>query len=337
MKLTRRQLITAASAGYLATQSPLLASAWKSARKLPYPVQEIYPTLHKSMIVVAGGIYQQHDGSLGVTDSVIAYELQRNEWVELPKLPEPRHHSMLCSVAGVLYSFSGFTTSDEGIWVASNDVLRLDEDMGQWLKLKTASMPFPMSETVSMVRGDEVHLATGRRPKSDSNSQWRDQNDINYHLIFNSKTMTWREGPAAPTARNSAASAVINDQWYIIGGRTVAEGNQAITEVYNPETQRWSTRRDMPQAQGGLAAASVKQRLYAFGGEFFNDGGGVFSEVWEYLPEYDYWRQSSFMPVPRHGLGAVAVEDDIYVVAGAAKVGGNDTLNIMSVYTPSSK
>lgn len=337
MKLTRRQLMIVATAGVTATQFPLLASAWKSAKQLPYPVQEIYPVLHNSMIVVAGGIYQKEDGSLGVTDRVVAYDLHRNEWADLPKLPEPRHHPMLCSVAGVLYSFSGFTTSNAGTWVASKDVLRLDEDKGEWLKLTSAQMPFPMCETVSMVRGHEVHLATGRRPKSDANSQWRDQNDINHHLIFNTKTMTWREGTPAPSARNSAAAAVIDGQWYIVGGRTVAEGNKAMTEVYNPETQRWSTRRDMPQAQGGLAAASVNNRLYVFGGEFFNDGGGVYSEVWEYLPERDFWRQSSFMPVPRHGLGAIAVEEDIYVVAGAAKVGGNDTSNIMSIYTPSAK
>ena len=78
MNLTRRQLIAAISTGIGCSQIPLLASAWRNAKRLPYPVQEIYPALHNSMIVVAGGIYQRQDGSLGVTDSVVAYDLHRN-------------------------------------------------------------------------------------------------------------------------------------------------------------------------------------------------------------------------------------------------------------------
>ncbi len=334
MSITRRQLLLATGVGLTCSNYSLLASAWRSAQQLPYPVQEIYPALHNSMIVVAGGIYQTPAGNLGVTDSVVAYDLHRKTWSNLPKLPEPRHHPMLCSVAGVLYSFSGFTVSATGIWVASKDVLRLDEDKGQWLKLSEAEMPFPMCETVSMVRGSKIHLVTGRRPSADGNTQWRDHSDINHHLIFDTQKLTWQEGPAAPSARNSAAAAVIDGLWYIVGGRTVAEGNKAVTEVFNPETNRWSTRRDMPQAQGGLAAAAVNNKLYVFGGEFFQDGGGVYSEVWEYLPSRDYWRQVSFMPIPRHGLGAIAVDKDIYVVAGAAKVGGRDTTNVMSIYSP---
>ncbi len=334
--LDRRRFIWASAAGLLTPRLTLAAnSTWQTAPELPYAVQEIYPVLHKNHIVVAGGLFVNETDSLAVATTVVAYDLSSKQWKYLPELPEPRHHPMLCSVKGALYSFSGFTANASGRWVASTDVLRLDEKNAKWVRLD-ADMPFPLCETVAMVNGDNVHLATGRRPNSSANGQWRDHTDINHHLIFNVSSNQWRAGPPAPTARNSAASAVIDGLWYVVGGRTVDEGNKAMTEVYDPNQEKWFSRTAMPQAQGGLAAAPLDGKMYVFGGEYFNNGGGVYPEVWQYDPLRDYWRQSSFMPVPRHGLGALTVAEEIYVIAGAAKAGGADTTARMSIYRPTS-
>ena len=330
--LNRRQFVLASTASLMPL--PLMASpVWQTSKALPYAVQEIYPVVHNNQIIVAGGLYVNDKGSIAVAKTVIAYDLTSKEWTYLPELPEPRHHPMLCSVKGKLFSFSGFVTNDNGRWVASRDVMQLDEENGRWLKLDT-QMPFPMCETVSMVRGNDVHLATGRRPSSSANSQWRDQTDINHHLIYDTEAQQWREGAPAPTARNSAAAAVIDGLWYVVGGRTVDEGNKSMTEVYDPAQDKWFSRANMPQAQGGLAAAPLNGKLYVFGGEYFNDGGGVYPEVWEYDPGRDFWRQTSFMPVPRHGLGALTIDSSIYVIAGAARAGGSETSDRMSIYTP---
>jgi N-acetylneuraminic acid mutarotase len=331
--LNRRQLVGAGLALPLLHQGQILAK-WLTKPDLPYPVQEIYPTVHNNQIVVAGGIYQQPDGKLGIAKTVLAFDLQTERWQALPDLPEPRHHPMLASVEGKLYAISGFTTTENGNWSASTDVLWLDEKQQKWHKLSAAQMPFPMCETVAMVAGSDIHLATGRRPAGKANTQWRDQTDINHHLIFNSQSQTWREGMPAPTARNSAAAAVVDNNWYVIGGRTVDEGNKAMTEVYDPELKRWFSRRPMPQAQGGLAAASLGKDIFVFGGEYFDQGGGVYQEVWRYETERDQWSQVDIMPVPRHGLGALTIGDAIYVIAGAEKAGGKDTSPRMSVYRP---
>ena len=331
--LNRRQLIAAGLVMPLVSQSELLAK-WVVKSDLPYPVQEIYPVLHNNSIVVAGGIFQKPDGSLGIAKTVVAYDLAKETWLELPDLPESRHHPMLCSVEGQLYAFSGFTTTAQGNWQASNDVLLLDEQKQLWRRLSQAEMPFPMCETVAMVDGFNVHLATGRRPSTKANNQWRDQTDINHHLIFNTKEKVWRAGAPAPSARNSAASAMVDGKWYVIGGRTVAEGNKAMTEVFDTTQNKWFSRRPMPKAQGGLAAAAVGNNIYTFGGEYFDQGGGVYQEVWCYETELDRWSQVDIMPVPRHGLGALTIGDAIYVIAGAEQAGGNATSPRMSVFRP---
>lgn len=336
--ISRRTLLKTGLASPLIFHPAVLAG-WKELAPIPYPVQEIYPVLHFNLLVIAGGIYAKENGQLGVTSSVVAYDLKKKSWRKLPDLPEPRHHPMLCSVNGHLYAFSGFIEGEGGTWVASRDVLKLESSRSNWKRLSDAEMPFPMCETVAMVRkdkvrGEEVHLATGRRPIAKSNSVWRDHSDINHHMVFNVKTRQWREAAAAPTARNSAASAVIDGRWYITGGRTVDKGNTGVLEVYDPDKDRWSSRRSMPQAQGGLAAASIAEKMYVFGGEYFDQGGGVYPEVWEYHSIADQWRQVSFMPVPRHGLGAVTVENEIYVIGGAAQVGGRETTPRLSVFNP---
>jgi hypothetical protein len=92
---------------------------------------------------------------------------------------------------------------------------------------------------------------------------------------------------ALPTARNSAASVVIGDNWHIVGGRTVSGGNTPAHDVYDANEDRWRPAAPMPQGQGGLAAAALGGKLYAFGGEYFDNGGGVYPESWAYEPTTD--------------------------------------------------
>jgi len=313
----------------------LASSSWRTADSLPLAIQEIYPILHDNLLVVAGGLSRSNAGELLMSDKVFGYphsatQVNPVEWIELPRLPQPSHHVMLQSLNQRLFALSGFSANNGGQWSASTRVLELRGSV--WTSL--VSMPFPLCETVSAVHQGRIHLATGRRPKSLKNSQWKDHNDVADHLIFDVAKNEWSVGTAAPTARNSAAAALINHHWHIVGGRTVAGGNLATHEVYDFDSKKWDVRAPLPDAQGGLAAAAIKDKLYVFGGEYFTKGGGVYSAVWCYDTRTDRWKKVSEMPVPRHGLGAVAIEDEIYIVAGAAEAGANQTSKRLSIFKP---
>lgn len=325
---------------------------WHEAAPLPYNVQEIYPVVYKQHIVVAGGLSPDvDDNRIGVSDRVVVYSLNNKQWFEGPRLPEPRHHPMLVVIKDRLLAFGGFTIDENGMWHNSTDVLELvanpqtsqtDSQLqkggmtGHWKKI--ASMPTPLAETLAAVFGSKVHLVSGRSPlKSDQNSQWRDQNDVNTHLIFDVDTHSWSYGKDAPTARNSACSVTVKDTIFTIGGRTVEGGNLATHEAYNMGSQTWQTLASLPEAQGGIACAAVNEHIYVFGGEFFDNGGGVYSEVWEYNIASDTWQAVSHMPKPRHGLGAITTEDGIFVIAGALAAGGYQTSNRMSIFMPSAR
>lgn len=310
------------------------AGSWETKTDVPYRIQEIYPALHKGRIYLAGGLGPDLDpAQQGISGRVYVYDPADDTWSEGPSLPEPRHHPYLVSSGERLFSFGGFVAANGGRWSASTDVLMLDEDVDRWIKV--ADLRHPQSETVAGFVGGKIVLASGRMPGGDRNADWGDQVDIDLVQVFDPETYEVTAGPVAPSARNSAAGAVIDDKLYVVGGRVVGSGNKSANEVFDPATQAWETLAPMPSAQGGIAAAAVDGKLYVFGGEYFTGGGGgVHDESWVYDPATDAWASIEPMPVPRHGLGAVTIGDAIYVVAGATEAGGAGTSNRLSLFRP---
>lgn len=305
--------------------------SWQDGPALPYAVQEIYPALHAGQIHLAGGFIAEAGRISSATDRHIALDPVTGSWTDLTRLPAPRHHPNLVSFAGKLLSIGGFEArSERTVWVMQPGVWSFDE-LG-WRD--APSLPQPNGESVTGVIADALHVCGGRHPRSEANATWNDHSDIGDHFVLADLSSAWEQAAPLPTARNSAAAAVLGGAWHVVGGRTVADGNTPVHEVYDPREDRWRTAAPMPQAQGGLAAAALGGRLYAFGGEYFNHGGGVYPEGWQYHPDTDSWRPVADMPHPRHGLGAVTVSDEIYVIGGALEAGGNQTSPLVEIFAP---
>lgn len=306
---------------------------WRSGPALPFAVQEIYPALHDGRIHVAGGFIAENGQISGATDRHVSLEPATGRWRSETPLPAARHHPNLCSFKGELLAIGGFAaTGPEAGWVMQPGLWRLAGS--QWLA--GPALPLPNGESVAAVLEGELHVAGGRSPLGRSNARWKDHGDVAVHYRLASVTDSWEVAAPLPTARNSAAAAVIDGSWHVVGGRTVGGGNTAAHEVYDPSEDRWRRAAPMPQAQGGLAAAAMGDRLYAFGGEYFESDGGVHAEAWCYDPARDRWGALEPMPNPRHGLGAVAVNGQIYVIGGALAVGGNATSALVDLFLPES-
>lgn len=310
---------------WLALSAGVTAASWQRLTPMPLPVQEIYPVLHQQELVVAGGLSSELSGEQPpVTARVQRFLPASQQWQDGVALPEPRHHGYLVSVADTLYLFGGFVISEQGWWTNSRDVLRFDAASNSWQRV--AQLPAALSETVATVIAGKIHLASGRTVNEPANGQWRDSFDTAEHWVFDPVTLSFTKAAAVPTARNSAAGAMLNGRWHLVGGRTVTTGNLAVHEVYDPKDNSWSTLAPLPQAQAGLAAVVVNNSLLVFGGEHFVDGGGVFDQVWQYLPAEDRWQALTVLPIARHGHGAVVIDEQIYVIGGAAEAGLKATL-----------
>ncbi len=301
---------------------------WQRKADMLIPVQEIYPAVFQGEIYVAGGLSSELPKQQGqMTAQVQIYNPKTNQWRYGPALPEGRHHAQLVAVNDQLFLVGGFIQANGGNWSASADVLQLNLEQQRWFKV--ASLPAPLSETVSWVLDNKIHLISGRSPATDKNAQWQDQADVATHWIFDPKSFKTEVAAVLPEAKNSAAGLVFHGIGYVLGGRKVNGGNMADVHSFTTQSQQWTLQKAMSDAQAGLAVAVLNQQLWVFGGEFFEQGGGVFNKVWTYSPAVNNWQQQAEMPVPRHGLGAVTLDNAIYLMGGATAAGLKQTSAVL--------
>lgn len=299
------------------------AARWSRVADASVARQEIYPAVLDGRIVVAGGILSQ---APGFTDLVEAYDPKTDRWSTLAPLPEGRHHIALATAGGKLYGIGGFSGAIPD-WRAHASVFVYDPRAARWSS--GPSLPQPRAEGVVASIGERIFFIGGRVPTRPDADHIGEHADTSRAEALDVRTGRWERIADAPSARNSAAAAVIDGRIYVAGGRRMVaqeDGRQrpvnvASLEVYDPATDRWETRAPMPQAQGGLAAASHGGKLYVFGGEQFVPAARVFAEAWVYDPRTDRWSALPPMPTPRHGHGAALVGERIYLMGGGEKVG----------------
>ncbi|HPE31319.1 MAG TPA: kelch repeat-containing protein [Parvularculaceae bacterium] len=362
-ELLRRELLIggAASLATLSAGRALAESAppapigiWSERAPMPFPVQEIYPTRFwrepaemtsfkphlEGVLVNAGGLSVYEDGDFDVSDRVTIYDPISDSWGEGPRLPEARHHIALVFHNGFLFAVGGFYADDRGIWQMQTSLWRVESLSDRYWAPQT-SLPIPQAESVAASVGGHIHVVGGRAPAGSLNASWGDHIDTDMHWAYDSGSDRWAPRAPLPTPRNSATGSVVNGLLYVIGGRTVSDGNTPVVEVYEPVSDRWqkcaplpaSANTGAPKGQSGLASAVWNGKIYVFGGEWQNPTtAGVYADVFEYDPRQDKWRAVASMPRPRHGLGAVALADGIYVCGGATGPSGQGTCNYLDKF-----
>lgn len=315
----------------IALGSPVLSQSqsqvpyWTKAAQPTVARQELYPEVLNGKIYVAGGVLSQNPG---FTDHFESYDPVNDAWTQLRSLPEARHHIMLSAVRGLLYGIGGFTGGFPD-WRAQPTMFIYAPASNTWTG--GIDLPAARAEAISAVVDDKIYLIGGRVRATDDARLFNDHIDSVRNEVFDPTIDRWATLADAPTARNSAASAVIDGKIYVVGGRNFVKNADGTTqqvnvpnlEVYDPKIDRWETRSPMPQAQGGLAATSLNGKLYVFGGEQWVPEQKVFAESWVYDPKTDDWEALPPLPTPRHGLGASTVGNRIFVFGGGTKTGGD--------------
>jgi Kelch motif len=306
---------------------------WVTVQPASLARQELYPAVLNGKVYVAGGVLSP---PTGFSAHFEAYDPAADRWTALAPLPEARHHIALVSARGLIYGVGGFTGGFPN-WRAQPSMFVYSPVSNTWKK--DIDLPVARAEGVAASVKDKIYFIGGRTHLRGKAHEFNNYLDSVRSEVFDPKTKRWSAIAAAPTARNSAAVAVISGKIYVVGGRqalqepdgSLKQVNVAILEVYDPSTNRWETRRPMPQAQGGLAAAAHSGKLYVFGGEQWVPDKKVFGNSWVYDPESDQWSAAPDLPTPRHGLGAATVGNRIFVMGGGVSVGGGGATSAQEV------
>ena len=155
---------------------------------------------------------------------------------------------------------------------------------------------------------------------------------LNANEAYDPVTNQWTVKSDMPTARHHAASAVVDGEIYVIGGRIGEELNNVDSiEKYNPVYDSWTVDLEpMPSKRSGNAATSLNGDIYVLGGE---QNEGTFNENERYDPRTDRWSKELPMMNARHGLGVVSFDNKIYAIGGGPER-GFFTSGINEIYHP---
>ncbi len=138
---------------------------------------------------------------------------------------------------------------------------------------------------------------------------------------YNPTTNQWTVLAPSPTKSAYAVGAVINGQFYMVGGCSY-DGDcrvnvTGIMQIYNPTTNTWSAGPSMPTASYDAASAVINGKLYVVGGDIGCPPCTNVPTLEIYDPVASTWTTGAPMPNALIGARGAAVGGKLYVVGGA--------------------
>ena len=279
--------------------------SWTIGSPMPTPRTEVAGTSIGNNIYVIGGL----DSSGRVLNTVEVYNIDNSSWKSVAPLPQPLHHTAASSFNNKIYVVGGYSTSIAN-WVPSDKLFIYDPPLDKWVEGKY--MPTARGAmTANFVDG--IMFVIGGYGSSKI---------LDINEAYNPLTNDWEFNKTLmPTPRHHAASTVVDDKLFIIGGRIVGLYpivNSNLNERYDPKEDKWRTLESMPFKRSGISSASINGSIYVFGGE---DVIKTFNNNEKYDVKSNKWISLEPLPTARHGLAAVSINDTIFVIGGGPKSG----------------
>ena len=136
-------------------------------------------------------------------------------------------------------------------------------------------MPTSRETLLTAVIGQKIYALGGRAGST----------IMNVNEVYDTTTNTWTTAAPMLTARWDAATAVVNNILYAIGGGTSSGNTSNIVEAYDPTSNTWSTKAAMPISVNSIYAVVENGIIYVVGG--YN--GARVNTVVAYDPVADTW------------------------------------------------
>jgi N-acetylneuraminic acid mutarotase len=265
-------------------------------------LQELAAVRLEERIVIAGGF----ENAATPVAQVRAYSPGAG-WVELPSLPDTRHHIGLAAHEGDLYVLGGMRgTSFEPI--ARSYVLRSGADA--WEEI--APMPVPRAAGFAASVGGTIVVAGGQGEGRSAAERLDAAADV---LLYDPASDRWTRGAPIPEPREHVAGVSHEGQVWIFGGRPLSlEPTSGRVDIYDVALNAWSEGPAMPSPRGGFAAAEREGTVVVTGGEE-RSGALASSDVLDLRTRT--WAEGPDMMSARHGHGMAALGDSLFAIGGA--------------------
>ena len=126
----------------------------------------------------------------------------------------------------------------------------------------------------------------------------------------------WKKLPDMPVERWEAATVVLEDKLYILGGYTDGTLSSKILNVFDPKDGSRTRLQDLPSSITHFNAVLDGRTIWFAGG--FKDGykGHAIAEVWNYDLDKDRYTAAPLLPAPRGGGGLALVGRKLHFISG---------------------
>jgi len=298
------------TASYLIVAKPAFSStevtenAWVKKAPMHQARASLGVAVVNGKIYAIGGSTGNDESShIGETVSTNEeYDPVTDTWVFKKSMPTARYGFAIAVYPNKIYCIGGatsYSTSSGYDVIGINEVY--DPAMDTW-ETKTP-MPTARDSLQANVVNDRIYLIGGYVPDNSGLGAISSLNEV-----YDPATDSWITKAQIPTATTGYASAVVNNQIYII---------KQSTQIYNTKTDAWSYGEPIPSTAGsysGYATAAATTGVFSLKRIYLFSQASVSNQI--YNPDSDSWTVGADLPTRRGGAAVAVVNDMLYVIGG---------------------
>jgi len=294
---------------------------WTTLASMPTPRRELGLAVVEDKIYAIGGY---NGTSLNVNEE---YDPTTNTWTTKAPMPTARHSFAIVVYEDKIHVISGYTNSDPP-GTTSHQVY--DPTTDTWETKKSANVR--LSGFQGNIVDNVAYFVSGTTYWS---PPWINT-DLN--MAYNFTTETWSEKTPITIAVFRYASAVLDNEIFVVGGYQIGMKGYDLNQIYNPKSDSWRVGSPIPIAISGAGCVATTgafgpRRIYIFGG-FETPLGYSGSETDSnhvYDSYTDQWSIGASLPSSRSLFNVVDVDGELYAIGG---YDGTNFLSINQKYTP---
>jgi N-acetylneuraminic acid mutarotase len=288
-------------------------NAWDtSIADLPVPLCGATSQVVDEILYVIGGANKYVGNTSSIEyQTVFAYNLDSNKWVQKHDIPSKRAWHATDVNAGKIYLMGG--TFDR---VARDDVYMFDSDLNVWEE--QPSMPTASAFLATEGIDENIYAMGGM-------NQGEPKNEVE---VFDSDSMYWKSKATLLQPIFHHGSGKLDNQIYVFGGiqSVIPPVFSESMLLYNPLDDNWlDLEMDMPETLAGFTHvtapdATAKQCIYVIGGggqSFWTGNDPATNSLLKFAPErHTEWKYMTPMPTPRALTASAVLNGKIYVIGG---------------------
>jgi N-acetylneuraminic acid mutarotase len=258
------------------------------------------------------------------SSTTYAYNPVINTWTSKAPMITPRTSFAVAAFNNWIYVIGGSEENSE-LPCSVNEVY--DPSTNTWAT--AAAMPTARMEMQADTVNGKIYVMGGSLAQTTGELNFT----VSTTEIYDPATDSWSTGASMPYPVYQAASAVVDNNIYVIGGQdpslfsrqNLNAQNVQFNQIYNPATNSWRLGAPIPaialsSGAGATTGVLAPERIYVFGSITPAVYLGASNQNYAYDPTTNSWASGAPMPYACAGPAVAVVNDLLYIMGDGQNV-----------------